>query len=451
MALTTLDVYKLLPKTNCKECGFPTCLAFAMQVAAGKAGIDKCPPASAEAREKLGAACAPPLAMVTVGAGEQAVVMGDEVVLYRHEKTFYHPTALAISIADTLPETAFTERLQAIRSLVFERVGLPVSVDLIAVRGLSGDPARFAAAAARALAEGGKPLVLLADGACLAAAVDAVGGSRPLLAPPPGELAAGARLAVSARLPLLVCARGLDELKDALASARAAGVTELVAGPLAASGAEAAAMAITVRRLAILRQAPDMACPTAFDLGGDFPRPFAAASLLIPKYGSLLILDSVDPAELLPLLTLRQNIFTDPQKPIQVKPGIYEIGAVTPRSPVLITTNFSLTFFTVRGDIEAAKTPAWLLIAECDGMSVLTAWAAGKFSGESVARILAESGIAQKVNHRALILPGMVARLSGKIEELSGWKVLVGPQESSAIPAYLRRLPADIFQEEAIP
>jgi acetyl-CoA decarbonylase/synthase complex subunit gamma len=165
----------------------------------------------------------------------------------------------------------------------------------------------------------------------------------------------------------------------------------------------------------------------------------------VPKYGSLLVLDTADPAEILPLLTLRQNVFTDPQRPIQVEPGIYPIGKTTPSSPVLVTTNFSLTYFTVRGDVEASRTPALLLIADCDGMSVLTAWAAGKFTAESIAKILSESGIEGQVGHRTLILPGMVARLSGRIEELSRWRVLVGPQESSALPSYLRRLPPAAF------
>ena len=236
-------------------------------------------------------------------------------------------------------------------------------------------------------------------------------------------------------------AKGAKGLADALAAARSAGARDLVADPMPESPLEAAGMAVDLRRLAILARAREISYPTAFDLGDGFPAPFAAAALLVPKYGSLLILDTDDPADLLPLLTLRQNIFTDPQKPIQVDAGIYPIGKASVASPVLVTTNFSLTFFTVRADIEASRVPVHLLIADCDGMSVLTAWAAGKFSGESIAKLLSESGIGDAVSHRTLILPGMVARLSGKVEELSGWRVLVGPQESSALPTYLRRLP----------
>jgi acetyl-CoA decarbonylase/synthase complex subunit gamma len=445
MALTALEIYKLLPKTNCRDCGFPTCLAFAMQLAAGKAAIDLCVHASEEAAGKLSAAAAPPLPKVVVGAGERAVVLGDETVLFRHEKTFYHPTALAVSVADDLDPGAFAERIRAIRSLSFERVGQRICADLVAVRCASGDPGRFARAAALALAESGLPLVLLAPAGPLAAAADAVAASRPLLAPPPPDLDAAARVAAERKLPLRVRARGIEGLSTALASARAAGVKELVADPAPVTAGEAVADAIQIRRLAILSRNRDLAYPTAFDLCAPFPDPFLAAALLIPKYGSLLVLDTTDPAELLPLLTLRQNVFTDPQRPIQVEPGLYSVGGATASSPVLVTTNFSLTYFTVRGDIEASRIPAHLLIADVDGMSVLTAWAAGKFTGESIARMLAGCGIEGKVAHRTLILPGMVARLSGRIEELSAWRVLVGPQESSALPSYLRRLPPSAF------
>ena len=444
VALTALDIYKLLPKTNCKECGPPTCLAFAMQLAAGKASIDRCPHASEEAKERLSAAAAPPLPKVTIGTGEREVVLGDETVLFRHEKTFYHPTAIAISAGDDLSDDAFAGRLAAIRRLSFERVGQRISVDLVALRCVSGDAARYSRAAAVA-AETGLPLVLLAPAGPLAAAVQAVAHTRPLLAPPPEDLPPASRLAAERKLPLRVRARGIDGLFAALAAARAAGAASLVADPASETPREAVSDATALRRLAILSRNRDLAYPSAFDLGGGFPNPFLAATLLVPKYGSLVVLDSVDPADLLPLLTLRQNIYTDPQRPIQVEPGIYRIGTPSGSSPVLITTNFSLTYFTVRGDAESAKVPAILLIADCDGMSVLTAWAAGKFTGESIAKMLAECGIDKTVDHRTLILPGMVARLSGRIEELSGWRVLVGPQESSALPSYLRRLPPGAF------
>ena len=445
MALTALEIYKLLPKTNCRDCGVPTCLAFAMQMAAGKATVDRCPHASEEAREILGSAAAPPLPKVTVGTGPGEVVLGDETVLFRHEKTFYHPTAVAVSVPDDLSPGDFAARLRAIRELSFERVGQRISVDLVALRCVSGDPAAYARRAAAALSEAGKPLVLLAPAGALAAAADAVGDSRPLLAPPPSDLGAAAKTAADRKLPLRVRARGIDGLSEALRAARAAGARELVADPAPENPLEAVAGAIHIRRLAILARNRELAYPTAFDLGEPFPDPFAAAALLIPKYGSLLVLDAADPADILPLLTLRQNVFTDPQRPIQVEPGVYAVGNVTASSPVLVTTNFSLTYFTVRGDIEASRVPSYLLVADVDGMSVLTAWAAGKFTGESIAKMLSGCGIEEKVGHRTLILPGMVARLSGKVEELSPWRVLVGPQESSALPPYLRRLPPAAF------
>lgn len=445
MALTALEIYKLLPKTNCKDCGFPTCLAFAMQMAAGKATVELCPHASEEAKETLGSAAAPPLPKVTIGTGRNEVILGDETVLFRHEKTFYHPTAIAVSVSDDLPPDAFGERLREIRALSFERVGQRIAVDLVALRCGSGDPVAYAKAAAAALEATGLPLVLLAPPGPLAAAADAVEGSRPLLAPPMEDLGAAAKMAAERKLPLRVRADGIEGLSAALRAARAAGAKELVADPAPADSRGAVEGSVQIRRLAILSRNRDLACPTAFDLGDPFPDPFGAAALLIPKYGSLLVLDTADPADILPLLTLRQNVFTDPQRPIQVEPGVYAVGNVTASSPVLVTTNFSLTYFTVRGDVEASRVPAYLLIADVDGMSVLTAWAAGKFTGESIAKMLSGCGIGEKVDHRTLILPGMVARLSGRIEELSSWRVLVGPQESSAIPPYLRRLPPAAF------
>ena len=393
----------------------------------------------------LGAASAPPLPRVVVGTGEGAVTLGDEVVLFRHEKTFYHPTAIAVSVSDALDGDALEERFRRIRALSFERVGQVLAVDMVAVRFDSGDPERFARTAAAARTRCGKPLLLSGPRAALSAAVREAGPSRPLLWPVPGEAEGGAALAASEKLPLIVSATGIEGLAPALAAARAAGAADLVADSMPSDVPKALADSIFIRRLAIVHRAKEIACPTAFDLGRGFPRPFEAACLLLSKYASLLVLDTADPAEIFPLLTLRQNLFTDPQRPIQVEPGIYPIGKASPASPVLVTTNFSLTYFTVRSDVEASKTPAYLLIAECDGMSVLTAWAAGKFTSESIARILAESGIAGKVEHRTLILPGMVARLSGKLEELSQWRVLVGPQESSALPSYLRRLPPAAF------
>jgi acetyl-CoA decarbonylase/synthase complex subunit gamma len=315
----------------------------------------------------------------------------------------------------------------------------------VALRCLSGDPDGYARAAASALEATGLPLVLLAPAGPLEAAAEAVAGSRPLLAPPAADLGAAARVAAERKLPLRVRADGIEGLSVALRMARDAGVRDLVADPAPAGPRDAVAGAVQIRRLAILSRNRELSYPTAFDLGDPFPEPFAAAALLIPKYGSLLVLDTADPADILPLLTLRQNVFTDPQRPIQVEPGVYAVGNVTAASPVLVTTNFSLTYFTVRGDVEASRVPAYLLIADVDGMSVLTAWAAGKFTGESIAKMLAGCGIEEKVAHRTLILPGMVARLSGRIEELSSWRVLVGPQESSAIPPYLRRLPPAAF------
>lgn len=452
MAMTALEIYKLLPKTNCKECGQATCLAFAMQIAAGKASVDACPTASDAAKGTLGAAAAPPLPKIVVGTGHAQVVMGDEVVLYRHEKTFYHPTAISLSISDALADDAVAGRLATMRALSFDRVGQTIGTDLVAIRFESNDPARFVAVATQALVSNGLPLVLMGTVVAIEAAlaIPEIVASRPILwlssSTDAHAFEAVARLSAATGLPLVVAGNGVDGVRASLLNARGFGAKDLVGAPLSASIADTVAASVSIRTKAITKTDRDIAVPTAFDLGSSFPGdPFAAACILVAKYASLLVVDDATPEFILPLLTLRQNLFTDPQKPIQVEAANYPVGKPGAESPVVVTTNFSLTFFTVRSDIEASKVPTHLLIAECDGMSVLTAWAAGKFTGESIAKMLKESGIEQTVVHRTVIIPGLVARLSGKIEEVSGWKVVVGPQESTALPAFLRRLPPDLF------
>jgi acetyl-CoA decarbonylase/synthase complex subunit gamma len=417
-----------------------------MQIASGKMSIDQCPTASEEIINQLGVFSAPPLPEVVVGMGNSAVTLGGETVLYRHEKTFYHPTALAISLRDDIGEEKLLKRIEEIQELSFERVGQVLSLDMIAIEHCSDDTDSFVNAAATVWEAFKKPLLLFGSGAALEAGVKAVGATRPLLCPPPEDLETGISLASSNDLPLLLRAPGLEALNESLKKARAGGIRDVVVDPMASEIKDAVEASVAIRTLAISHRSRDLGYPTAFNLGGDFPSPFAAASLLIPKYGSLLVFDSTDPSDIFPLLTLRQDIFADPQQPIQVEPGLYAIGETTSTSPVLVTTNFSLTFFTVRSDVEAIKSPAYLLIDDCDGMSVLTAWAAETFSADSITKLINKTGIASKVEHRNIIIPGLVARLSGKIEELSGWEVLVGPQESSALPSYFRNLPDTVFQ-----
>lgn len=441
MALTGLEIYKLLPRTNCKECGQPTCLAFAMQLAAGKTSLEKCPHVSEQAKEALGAASAPPIALIRIGTGERVLEIGDETVLFRHDKRFEHPAGIAITVPDNLPAEELASRVEAINRLCFDRVGQVHCVDLVAVQNASGDSAVFAAAAKTVKEKTALPLILISENPeAVAAALREVAAQRPLIYP--ATAANYERMAALAKehgVPLGVRGENLAGLADLVTKVVALGVRELVLDTGARAVNQVLADQTQLRRQALKRFRPFGYPSITFVSDPDPIRRVVEAAVPLVKYAGIIVLDTVDPAEILPLITLRLNIYTDPQKPIAVEPKVYEIGAVTPQSPVFVTTNFSLTYFCVAGDVEASKVPAYILTVDTDGTSVLTAWAAGKFTPEKIAAALNESGIADKVAHRKVIIPGGVAVLSGKLQELSGWEVLVGPRESAGIPAFLKQ------------
>ncbi|HAG07275.1 MAG: CO dehydrogenase/acetyl-CoA synthase delta subunit, TIM barrel [Clostridia bacterium 62_21] len=440
MALTGLEIYKLLPRTNCGDCGQPTCLAFAMQLAAGKASLDACPHASEEAREVLGAAASPPIALITIGVGENTVQVGNETVLFRHEKRFEHQTAIGITVDDTLAPPALAARVETIKNLVFERVGQTCGVDLVAVRNLSGDASTFRAAVGVAAAAS-LPLVLMSENAAsLAAALEIAGEKRPLVwAATPDNYRDVVPLAQRYAAPLVVRAPGLDALASLVAEVTAAGHKQLLLDTGAQDVGGLLADQTHVRRLAVQKRFRLFGYPTFCHIAGDDPiQNVLLAALGIAKYVAVLVIDTVDPADLLALVTWRLNIYTDPQRPVAVEPGLYTVGNPGPDAPVFVTTNFSLTYFCVAGDVEAARVPAYILAVDTDGTSVLTAWAAGKLTPEKIAAALESAGVAGLVRHRRLIIPGSIAVLSGKLADLCRWEVLVGPRESSGIPAYLK-------------
>ncbi len=443
MALSGLEIYKLLPQTNCKECGFPTCLAFAMKLAQKGTELSKCPYVTDETRASLDAAAAPPIRLVTIGAGERAFEVGNEVVLFRHEKTFYHQPGLMVRLRSDDPDLA--AKAKAVQEYTVERVGLTLRLDGVALEHAGGDAAAFAAAAAVVAAAGDAPLALLADDpAALAAAAAAVAERKPLLGfATAATCDAAAAVAKEHGCPLVVRGDGgLDSLAAVIDQAKAAGVDDLIVDPGASSPAASLALATQLRRLAIKKNQRALGFPlVAFTGAGTAEEEAVLAGQAIAKYAGVVVLDSADPALVYPLLTLRQNVYTDPQKPIQVEPKLYEIGAVGPDSPLLITTNFSLTYFTVSGEVEGSGTPAYLLVADADGQSVLTSWAAGKFDAEKIAKTVQGSGVADLLSHKKLVIPGHVAGLSGEVEEeLPGWQILVGPRDAVDIPSYLKNV-----------
>jgi len=441
MALTGLQIQKLLPKTNCKECGVNTCLAFAMKLAARKAEISACPYASEEAIRVLGQAYEPPVRTLRPGP-DGVLKLGGETVLYRHEKTFVSQTLIAVNVNDGDDPTSVDSTLKAVKEYSIERVGEIIDIDMISVTQTGDDADAFADFAARAWQSVAKPLVLRSsDPVALVRAAERVAGSRSVLAAATPETVDTFLAAAKEHGHLLaLTAPDLDGLVRLSASVLEGGFTDLVLQFETHSLAERFQTASIARRAALKGGVKPLGLPfLSFIDVADGIAGTVAAITDIAKYGGICVLPRFDTAQIASLATLRLNIFTDPQKPIQVEPRIYPIGEPTAESPVFVTTNFSLTYFIVGGEIENSGLSAWLVVPECEGMSVLTAWAAGKFSGASIAKFCKEAGLEDTVTRRDIVIPGFVAQISGELEEsLPGWRVLVGPQEASDLESFIK-------------
>ena len=440
MALTGLDVYKLLPKKNCKECGLPTCLAFAMSLAASKTSLDKCPHVSEQAKETLGGASAPPIKMVKIGIKGFERELGDEVVLFRHDKAFYHPTCVVVEISDKLTGSELEAKIEKVNSLTFERVGQSVSIDMIAVRNDSGNPDTFADAVKAVADKTCFATVLISeDAVAMEKALAVIGSSKPLIyAATEANYEKMIELAKKFDCPLAVKGDGL-EATAALVEKVSASYKELVIDVGTRQLSQALAEITQTRRLSIKKKFRPFGYPVIAFTSSENPRDeVLEAGVYIAKYASAVVVKADEKSQILPLMALRMNIFSDPQKPSQVEPKVYSIGAVTKDSPVYVTTNFSLTYFTVEGEISGSKIPSYIIACPTDGTSVLTAWAAGKFNGEKIAEFIKASGVEDMVNHRNIVIPGYVAVIKGVLEEKSGWKVAVGPAEASGLPAFAK-------------
>ena len=441
MALTGLQIQKLLPKTNCKECGSNTCLAFAMKLAARKAEISQCPDASDEAKRVLGEAYEPPVRRVRLGS-DRSLKLGEETVLYRHERTFVNQTALAVNLNDTDETASVDAVLEAVREYALERVGEILRVDMVAVSQKGRDPEAFAALASRVWSETSRPLVLRSgDPEALEEAAKAVQGSHSVLAAANPETADSLwPIARDNQHALAVTAPDLNQLVELTGRIKDAGFNDLLLQLQTSSLAEAFQTNSIARRAALRQNYRPLGYPLLrFIESEDLLEGTVEAVNEIDKYGGICVLPSFDAAQMASLMTLRLNIYTDPQKPIQVEPKLYPIGEPTPDSPIFLTTNFSLTYFVVSGEIENAGVSAWLVVPECEGMSVLTAWAAGKLSGASVAQFCGEIELEERVTRREIIIPGYVAQISGELEEnLPGWTVVVGPQEASELDVFIK-------------
>jgi acetyl-CoA decarbonylase/synthase, CODH/ACS complex subunit gamma len=443
MALTGVEIFKLLPKTNCKKCGFPTCLAFAMKLAQRQASLDLCPDVSDEARQKLGEASAPPVRPIVFGAGERAVKMGEETVLFRHEKRFVNPCVFALEIRDTLTDREIRDKITEVIHSEIERVGQKLRVDAIALVNDSADTGRFLSAASLIASEApAVPVILCTTNPQTAeGAVKLFADKKPIIYGVNSEnIEAMAALAKTWKAPLGVSATGLEGLAQLTEKAKSLGIEDMVIDSGARTAKEILERNTLIRRSAVKKNFKPLGYPViTFAQRDDSLLETLIASIGIAKYSSLIVLSSIEKWKNLALFTLRQNMYTDPQVPMQVEQKIYQIGEPTPESPLFITTNFSLTYFIVSGEIENSKTPGYLAVMDCEGLSVLTAWAAGKFTASKISQFIQESGIVNRIQHRELIIPGYVAILSGALEDkLDGWKITVGPREANGITAFVR-------------
>jgi len=441
MALTGLDIYKQLPKSNCKECGLPTCLAFAMKVAAGQAGLADCPRLSEGAAAALSEASAPPQRLVKLGADPKAVALGQETVLFRHDEKFHHPAAVALKLSDAAGPEALKASCAAFRKLEFLRVGQTLRPDMVALSCESGSGETFAAAAATVHGELGVPMVLMSEAVAplAAAAGGALAGARPLLYPT-GDAAPDGLAALSKQAGAPVCVGGaLDAVAAKVEALGKAGVKDVMISPGRAGLAEALAFLTRSRRAALKKKFRPLGCPVlALADGEDEVAASLDACALVCKYAGVVVSNAWRGELLVPILTTRQNLYTDPQKPVQVEPKLYEVGETSDASPLLVTTNFSLSYYSVEAEVETSRVPCRILAVDTEGTSVLTAWAADKFNAETIAKAMKAAGVDQKMTHRKVVIPGHVAVLAAQLAEESGWKVLVGPKEASGIGPYLK-------------
>jgi acetyl-CoA decarbonylase/synthase complex subunit gamma len=446
MGLTGIQIFKMLPKTNCGECGVPTCLAFAMNLASGKAELASCPYVSEEAKEKLAEASAPPIRPVALGAGMRAFKTGGETVMFRHEKTFFNPTGVGAMILSDIDSGELDKKLKEWNAFQFERVGVNLRPELVALKDADGDASAFAAAAKKIAEESEFGLVLMSESLdALKAAVEVSAFKKPLLYAATAENVEDmGNLAKESGVPLAVKAdnvEGLMGLTDKLAGM---GLKDLVLDSGSREPKQVFEDQVGMRRAALKAGNRALGFPTITfpcEMASSLDVETMLAATLIAKYAGIVILSDFTGESLFPLLVERLNILTDPQRPMTVTQGIYEIGAPDENSPVLVTTNFSLTYFIVSGEIEGSRIPSWLLIMDTEGLSVMTAWAAGKFVGDAVGIFVKKSGIADKVAHRKIIIPGYAASISGDMEEeLPGWEVLIGPRDASLIPKFLKEM-----------
>ena len=445
MPIAGSEIVKLLPgKKPCKDCGFPTCFAFAMKLASGGASVDKCPYLSEEVKTKLLDLLAPPIKLVTVGSGDQAVKVGNEEVVYRHEKTFIHSPGIALLISDKEDDAKAEGKIKKISELQFPWVGVNLKADLLALHFESGDKSKFLALVKKVLDSTDAGMILISEDVdVLFAARDVCVDRHPLLYPITKENIDTAIPKIKEDLtPVGLHAHSVEELGALTTKLKEVGIEELVLDPGSRNLQEAIRDQTFIRKAALKQGFKPLGYPTigfpCFMAKGDL-KEMLVGSTFIDKWASIIVFSDFDQYSLLPLLVQRLNIYTDPRFPMAVEEKYYEVGEPDESSPVLVTSNWALTYFLVSSAVEATKVSAYICVKDAEGLGVLTAWAAGKFSGDSVGTFIKKCGIADKVKHRKLVIPGKVARIKGELEDALNleWEIIVGPKETTGIGAYL--------------
>ncbi|MBC8421281.1 MAG: acetyl-CoA decarbonylase/synthase complex subunit gamma [Actinobacteria bacterium] len=445
MALSGLEIFKKLPRTNCKDCGFPTCLAFAMQLAAGKVELEKCPHVSDEVKESLSEASQPPILKVEIGSGDGAFVLGEETVLFRHDRTFVNQNAFAVTISDDMPDEKIESMVGDINDISYKRVGMTLALDAVCIKNRTGDRTKFMAVAEKVDSLSKKPMILIsADTAALKEAAEKFKDKKPLLhGATKDNIDDMIAIGKDTGCPIVIKGSSTDEVMELTLKAREAGIKNMVIDIGSGKLKDNFYSQVILRSAAIKKQERSLGYPTIVfpdEMTDDPQMETLMAAVFVAKYGSIIVLSNTDRQNIYPLLIYRQNIYTDPRRPMQVEEKIYEIGKPDENSPVLITTNFSLTYFIISGEVETSKVPAWLLVMNVEGQSVLTAWAAGKFVPELIAQFIKKSGIKDKTSKKEIIIPGYVAQLQGELEDElgDGWKVVVGPREAGEVSRFLK-------------
>ena len=441
MALKGLDIFKLSPKKNCKECGSPTCMAFCMKVAQGAVALDKCPYFSEEAKAKLSEATAPPMKTITVG---NDIKLGGETVLFRHEKTLVNRNRFAVPVCTCMDEAAADQKLADIQKVDYERIGEREYIEFVMVRCEKDSADKWEDLVKKAAATGRTLILNCTCPECAKKALAICKDGKPILnGATPENYEEMSAIATEAGVTLGVHADSLSELHDLFAKLEAAGNKNLIIDVTGKTVKETFANTVLVRRTALKDGDRTFGYPSIVDLAklaaGDEHLETALAAVFTLKYGSIIVMERLGYAEALPLYGLRQNVFTDPQKPMKVAPGIYPMNGATPDDPCMLTVDFALTYFLVSGEIERSNVPVNLLITDASGMSVLTAWAAGKFSSSSIKKFFDEFELDKKINNRTLVIPGKVAVMKGEIQDkLPDWNVVVGTREAVEIVKFLK-------------